>query len=59
MAGCCGISGDYIYQRLQSAEMKEPDRQLIYDLLFQGSELKEAKSEEEQKEVKGGADGRV
>lgn len=56
MSGC-GISGDFIYQRLKSAEKEdsEKENQLIYDLLFH-DDLKEPKTEEENK---GGADGRV
>ena len=53
---CCGISSDFIYQRLKSAENEDSEKgnQLIYDLLFH-DELKEPKTEEENK---GGADGR-
>ena len=53
----CGISGDLIYQRLNSAEKEDSERenQLIYDLLFH-DELKEPKTEEKNK---GGVDGRV
>jgi hypothetical protein len=53
--GCCGISGDFIYQRLESAEKEDSENQLMYDLLFH-SELEEPKTEEENK---GGANGRV
>ena len=53
----CGITGDLIYQRLNSAgnEDLERENQLIYDLLFH-DELKEPKTEEKNK---GGVDGRV
>ena len=51
MGGCCGISSDYIYQRLKSTEGKESESyQLIYDLLFPEDELKTVKTEENQED---------
>ena len=55
----CGITGDFIYQRLKSAEEEaKTELELICDRLFQESELKKTESGEVQEEVKGGANGR-
>ena len=55
----CGITGDYIYQRLQSTEAKsEKDLELICTLLFPESNLSEAETRGDQEEVKGGTHGK-
>jgi hypothetical protein len=55
----CGITGDYIYQRLQSTETKsEKDIELICTLLFPESNLSEAETGGDQEEAKGGTHGR-
>ncbi len=45
----CGITSDFIYKMLQSAEKEEPEAgcQSIYDLLFQEGKLKKAETGEE------------
>jgi hypothetical protein len=51
MGHCCGISSDYIYQRLKSTEGKESEsHQLMYDLLLPEDELKVVKTEENQED---------
>ena len=51
---CCGITSDFIYQWLKSAENEnsEEGNQLIYELLFQEGDLKEAEAREDQEEAK-------
>ena len=55
----CGITGDYIDQRLISTEKKsEKDFQLVCPLLFPESNINEAEIRGNQEEVKGGTHGR-
>ena len=55
----CGITGDYIYQRLKSTEKEsEEGLELIYALLKEEGKLREAEGRGGQEEAKGGTDGR-
>ena len=55
----CGITSDYIYKRLNSIEKEsENDPDLCCALLKDENNLNEIKTDEDQIEVKGGADGR-
>ncbi len=55
----CGITGDYIYQRLQSTEAgSEKNLELICNLLFPEINLSETETRGDQEEVKGGTHGR-
>ncbi len=55
----CGITSDYIYQRMKSAE-KDSGNGLdpACELLLDQDELSKVGAEGDQEEVKGGADGR-
>lgn len=55
----CGITGDYIEQRLISTERKsKKDIQLVCPLLFPQSDVNEVEFRGDQEEVKGGTHGR-
>jgi len=55
----CGITSDYIYQRMKSTgKDSEKGLNLAYALLLDEDELGEVGDSGDQEEVKGGPDGR-